>query len=160
MRKLLFVSSLVLVLSACGLKSSDFSSLYNNHIHSQIVSIQDFTKSLGLYKQEESIGTIQAAINVPVLMSGALSLEHDIQVNGRDAGLSLKNIRLAYESMMGSGSFSLDKLGFVSKNSDAYFLFDGLKDLGILTEEIRTAVEKYTNTWLSWTQADMKKTLS
>lgn len=160
MRKILLISTLVLALSACGLKpTSDFSSLYNKHVHSQIVAIEDIAKSLGLYKQEQSVGTLRAAVNVPIMMSGSLSLEHSAKVNGRDADLMLKNLRVAYESMMGSGSLSLDQLGMISKNGDVYVFFDGLADT-ILPEDIRSVMTKYSKTWLSWTQADIKKSLS
>lgn len=160
MRKILLVSSLVLALSACGFNSdSDFSSLYNKHVQAQVTAIEDFAKSLGLYRQEQSVGTLQAAINVPMMVTGSLSLEHSAKVNGRDADLSLKNIRAVYESMMGSGSLSLDQFGLVSKNGDAYFFFQGLTDT-LLPEDIRIVLAKYEKTWLSWTRDDIKNTLA
>lgn len=93
-------------------------------------------------------------------MSGALSFEHDAKVNGRDADLSLKNIRLAYESMMWSGLLSLEKFGLISKESDVYFFFNELKDENLLPEDVRNMLSTYAGTWLSWTREDMRKSLS
>jgi hypothetical protein len=160
MKKLLLVSSLVFVLSACGLKSSDFTSMYNDHAHAQIVAIEEALKSLGLYQQEQSVGSIQAAVNVPIMMSGSMGMDIDAKVNGKDADISMKNLRLAYESMMGSGLLSFDTLGLISKNGDTYVFFDGLKDENILTDQIREVLKKYTKTWLSWTQSEMASSLS
>lgn len=94
-----------------------------------------------------------------MMVSGSLAFEHDAKVNGRDADISLKNLRVAYESLMGSGSLSLDQFGMISKSSDAYFFFNGLKD-SLLPEDMHTVLAKYEKTWLSWTKEDMRKTLS
>lgn len=160
MRKILIVSSLALILSSCGFKSdTDFTSLYKSHVHSQIESIRETAKSLWIYRQEQSKGAISALVNVPMMISGSLAFDHDAKVNGRDADISLKNLRASYESLMGSGNLSLEQFGMISKSSDTFFFFQGLNDT-LLPEDIRAVLAKYEKTWLSWTKEDMRKTLS
>jgi predicted HAD superfamily phosphohydrolase YqeG len=62
--------------------------------------------------------------------------------------------------MMGSGGIQAKKIGAISHNGDAYFLFSELMSSELLSPQIQAVLKKYDSTWLSWTRDDAMKALS
>lgn len=55
-------------------------------------------------------------------MSGVLSTDYSSSVDGKNMSFTAKNLLLAYEALIASGSVSMDTFGITSHAGDAYFL--------------------------------------
>jgi hypothetical protein len=51
-----------------------------------------------------------------------------------------------------SGSISADEVGIISHGADSYISYKNLVDAGMMTDDIKTVLKKYENTWLSLTE--------
>lgn len=111
-------------------------------------------------RKEERDGTLKASVQVPVLLSGALSLDYNAKLYERDGYITAKNVQFDYESLVSSGSVGLGELSLISKLGDTFFRFQDFRDGGVLPEDIRKVFDTYNNTWLSWTREDARKSLS
>lgn len=170
MKKIFIVPFLLLNITACSFGGiptgttpsvvKDFSALYTDHVKSQIQQIDKMAQDFGLSRQEETKGTFLTSVDVPLLMSGSLGFDYDLKMNGRNSDTSLTNNHLAFESIVSSGSIDLKQLAMISREGDTYFRFDTLRDgASLITEEMKKAMLPYNNVWLSYTQADIEKSM-
>ena len=83
MRKLLLISSLFL-LGSCTLFSkapTTFDEYYKASIHASIASLEHRLETLGLVRSSEVAGIFDAAVSVPILLSGSTRFDYDLQSN-------------------------------------------------------------------------------
>lgn len=95
-----------------------------------------------------------------MIFSGALNFDFLSQIDGKDGSFSAKNLGLNFESMVSSGSLSLEELKILSLAGDSFFFFKNLEDAGFMTPEMKKVFDTYNNSWLAWTREDAMKSLS
>lgn len=156
MRQLLIIS-LLLLLGSCTLFSkapTTFDEYYKASVHASIASLEHRLETLGLVRSSEVAGIFDAAVSVPVLLSGSTRFDYDLQSNGRDLSLMTEKGQLQYTGLAGSGQLTFDKLGLIAEKGNLHILYKNLESATLMTPEMRTIFAKYTDTWLSWTQAE------
>ena len=104
MRKILVLSLVLSLLGSCSFwkENSDFNSLYNAYVTAQVGDLEDISEMLGYKRQESVNGVIKAALQVPVLMSGAFTSDYDMKINNTDVSAFLENIKMNFESPINS----------------------------------------------------------
>jgi hypothetical protein len=156
MRKLLIISSLLL-LGSCTLFSkapTTFDEYYKASVHASITSLEHRLETLGFVHSSQVSGIFDAAVSVPVLLSGSTDFHYDLQSNGRDLSLMTTGGRIEYSGLAGSGRLSFDKLGVIAEKGNLHLLYKDLEAASFMTPELRTIFTKYNDSWLSWTQAE------
>lgn len=108
----------------------------------------------------EAVGSLSAAVDIPAIMSGAVSAAYEGKVHGQDVSFALKNPSLQYETLLASGSLLAKQIEMVSQGGDAFFRYDGLSTFGLLGEEVLPVLEQYKNTWLALRTSDLDTSLS
>jgi hypothetical protein len=98
--------------------------------------------------------------SVPGVASGVLSTDYTSKVDGKNIEFQAKNLLLAYEALIASGSVSLDGLGIISHAGDTFFRLDGLRQTNMLSPMMVAVFEQYNQKWLSLTKEDMQNALS
>lgn len=153
---------LVPFFASCSLTGAptDFTGMYNSHVKSQIESLREIGKDLGMNQKYAVDGSMQMIASVPGFMSGVFSSDYSSKVNGRDAEFTARNLLLSYEALIASGSLSLDTLGIISHEGDAYFLMKDLEQMNMLSEDVMGVIQKYSNIWLALTKKDMQDSFS
>lgn len=156
--------SLLLVpfLASCSLTGTptDFTGMYNSHVKSQVESLREVGKDLGIGQKYAIDGSMKMIASVPGFMSGVLSGDYSSKVDGKNVEFTARNLLLSYEALIASGSISLDTLGITSSEGDAYFLMKDLKQSNMLSEAMMGVIQKYNNVWLALTKEDMKNSFS
>jgi hypothetical protein len=156
MHKLLIISSLLL-LGSCTLftkSPATFTEYYKASVHASIASLEHRLDTLGLVSSSEVAGVFDAAVSVPVLLSGSTQFSYDLQSSGRDLSLMAEDGRIDYSGLAGSGGLSFDKLGLIAEKGNLHLLYKGLESATLMTPEMRTIFAKYNDSWLSWTQGE------
>jgi hypothetical protein len=156
MRQLLIISSL-LFLGSCTLftkSPATFDEYYKASVHASIASLEHRLETLGLVRSSEVSGIFDAAVSVPVLLSGSTRFDYDLQSSGRDLSLMTEKGQLQYTGLAGSGQLSFDKLGLIAEKGNLHILYKNLEAASLMTPEMRTIFAKYNDSWLSWTQAE------
>lgn len=162
MKKFLIVVTLLL-LSSCtfGQKTpTSFEDYYTRNARATIDSAEKRLESLGLFRSTETSGIFDVLVSVPVLLSGSLMTEYNIQSDGRNASLSATDGKLQYEGITGSGFLSFDKIGLISEAGNLHLLYDNLQDLGLSTPEMREVFAKFDGIWLSYTQKEARASIT
>lgn len=93
-------------------------------------------------------------------MSGVLSTDYSSKVDGRNIEFTAKNLLVAYEALIASGSVSLESFGITSHAGDVYFLMNHLREYNMLSPAMLAVFQKYDNTWFSLTKKDLQDSLS
>ncbi len=153
MQKYLLLSLLIVSLSACtiGGKSNNgwFTDLYNESVHSMVESIDEFGTLIGINRHESIEGSLSTSLVVPGILSGSLTSQYSGLLDGRNSESFFRDFRVLFTSLVSSGSLSADEIGFLSHGTDSYLSYKNITDTGLMTDEMRTIVKKYQNTWLS-----------
>lgn len=98
MHKLLIISSLLL-LGSCTLftkSPATFTEYYNASVHASIASLEHRLETLGLARSSQVAGIFDAAVSVPVLLSGSTDFRYELQSHGRDLSLMTEEGRIEY----------------------------------------------------------------
>lgn len=163
MRFSFLVPALLLVLSGCTFwkgGDTDFASLYSEHVRAEVSSVREWAKELGYMESYEAVGSVSASVDIPAILSGAVSAVYEGKVHGQDVSLTVKNPTLQYETILASGSLLAKQLDMISQGGDAFFRYDGLSTFGLLGEEVLPVLEQYKNTWLALRASDLDGSLS
>lgn len=64
-----------------------------------------------------------------------------------------------FESIVNTSTFEAKKMSLMTIGGDLYVLYDTIKT-SLLPPEAMTVFDKYNNTWLSYTEADMNAAFS
>jgi hypothetical protein len=142
------------------LGGSDFSSMYQAHIEEQIDSLRDLGKEMGYMESYKASGMMSLMVDIPSIMSGAISTSYDAKVAGQGLDMIFSNLSARYETFLASGSLIAKEIAMITSGGDAYFRYDGLVESGLMDEGVRAIFEKYKNTWLALSQSDMDASLS
>lgn len=150
------------LLASCTLTGAptDFTGMYNSHMKSQVESLREVGKDLGIGQKYAIDGSTKFAASVPGFMNGVLSGDYSSKVDGKNVEFTARNLLLSYEALIGSGSISLDTFGITSHEGDAFFLMKDLKQSNMLSDAMLGVIQKYNNTWLALTKEDMKNSFS
>lgn len=161
MRKILLVSTLILLLSGCSLwnKETNFTSLYSAYVVAPIDTLENFAQYVGYNRQEEITGALKWAVEIPVLLSWAFSSDYTLGAFDKDGIVSLENMKGVFESIVNTSTFEAKKMSLMTIGGDLYVLYDTIKT-SLLPPEAMTVFDKYNNTWLSYTEADMNAAFS
>jgi hypothetical protein len=147
----LIVSS-TLLLSSCTFTksgSTDFQNLYTNHIQAEISSLRDWAGELGYMESYQADGSLAAMVDIPAILSGAVSAGYSAKVHGQDIDLSVQNPSLRYETILASGSLLARQIDMMSQGGDVFFRYDGLSTFGLLDEAAMGVIDQYKNIWLA-----------
>jgi hypothetical protein len=109
------------------------------------------------YKAE---GSIAAMIDIPTILSGALSGGYSAKAHGQDIDLSVQNPALQYETILASGSLLAKQIDMISLGGDAFFRYDGLSTFGLLDEKSLGVIDQYKNIWLAISADEFDASLS
>lgn len=137
-----------------------FEDYYARNVRASIDSTEKVLESLGLFRSTETSGIFDALVSVPVLLSGSLMTEYNVQSDGRNASLTATDGKLQYDGLAGSGSLSFDKLGLISEAGNLHVLYKNLQDAGLSTPEMREVFKKFDGTWLSWTREEARASIT
>lgn len=150
------------LLASCTLTGTptDFTGMYNSHVKSQVESLREVGKDLGIGQKYAIDGSTKIAASIPGFMNGVLSGDYSSKVDGKNVEFTARNLLLSYEALIASGSISLDTLGITSHEGDAYFLLKDLKQSNMLSDAMMGVIQKYNNVWLALTKEDMKDSFS
>jgi hypothetical protein len=156
MSKILIIASL-LILGSCTLFTkapANFAEYYSASVHASVASLEHRLETLGLARSSQVAGIFDAAVSVPVLLSGSTDFRYDLQSNGRDLSLMTTDGRIDYTGLAGSGRLTFDKFGLIAEKGNFHVLYKGLESASLMTPEMRTIFAKYNDSWLSWTQGE------
>jgi hypothetical protein len=94
----------VFILSGCKTatppESTDFVSLYSNHVSSRIESVRNFAKDLGYMESYTSDGGMRMMVDIPAILSGALSASYDAKIRSQDTEVLFQDINASYETLL------------------------------------------------------------
>lgn len=163
MKKLLGIV-ILLMLSSCSLTGNKvpttFEDYYTRNVRATIESTEKTLQSLGLFRSTETSGVFDALVSVPILLSGSLMTDYNIESDGRNASLTITDGKLQYDGLAGTGFLSFDRLGMISEAGNLHVLYDNLQDLGFSTPEMREVFAKFDGTWLSWTREEARASVT
>jgi hypothetical protein len=77
-----------------------------------MTSLDEAGELLGINRHETIEGNILSHIQVPGILSGALSSEYSAHLDGRNSESFFRKASLLYSSLVSSGSLSADEIGF------------------------------------------------
>ncbi len=156
MRNIFIIPILLVLISSCTFpwskNDSSFTGLYRAHIHSSITSLDELGTLLGVNRHESIDGSIRSAVSIPGILSGSFASEYVGLIDGRNSESFFRDIRVFFTSLVSSGSISADEVGVISHGADSYLSYKNLVDAGMMTNDIKTVLKKYENTWLSLTE--------
>lgn len=162
MKKLLALS-LLLVMGSCSLfdkTPESFEDYYVRNVEATIDTVDSTMKSLGFFRSFQSEGTLDAALSIPVILSGSFASAYTLKNDGRDISFDMQKALLQYDGISGSGLLALDELGLISQAGDIYVNYKNLKDIGFLTTDMREVFTRFEGKWLSWTQAEAQSDIT
>ncbi|MFZ2255415.1 MAG: hypothetical protein WAW59_04540 [Patescibacteria group bacterium] len=90
MKKLLVITTLLL-LGSCSLfdkAPTSFEDYYTRNVRATIESTEKTLESLGLFRSTETSGVFDALVSVPILLSGSLMTDYNVQSDGRNAAIT------------------------------------------------------------------------
>lgn len=150
------------LLASCTLTGTpnDFNGMYSSHMKSQVETLREIGKDVGIGQKYAIDGSARMAASVPGFMSGVLSTDYTSRVDGKNVEFLAKNLLLSYEALIASGSISLDTFSITSHEGDAYFLMKDLKQSNMLSSAMVDIFQKYNNVWLSLTKKDIQDSFS
>lgn len=117
-----------------------------------MVSLDELSTLLGVNRHESIDGSISSSVSVPGILSGSIASEYVGLIDGRNSESFFRDIRVLFTSLVSSGSISADEVGIISHGADSYLSYKNLVDAGMMTDDIKTVLKKYENTWLSLTE--------
>lgn len=160
MKKILLLS-LLLTVSSCsfpGMNKEEitFSSLYNKSIHSSVESLEKFGQALGVNRHETVEGNIVSNLSVPGLFSWSLTSNYNGLIDGRNSESVFQNLQVLFNSLISSGSLSVEQVSVLSHGTDSFLSFKNISDVGVIPEPVRAIIKKYENTWLNIAQNNVE----
>jgi len=106
------------VVSSCGIlggkKSESFENSYTSYVTDRIANIREMGENLGLAGSYRESGELKMLVDIPAILSGALSTSYEGKVSGQDADIAFRNPELRYETLLGSGSLSAKEIAIIS----------------------------------------------
>lgn len=116
MKKNLFVILALTFLTSCSLRDGageDFTSLYRANIEEKFSTLREVSEKIGLIGNYETLGSLEAMVEIPSIMSGSVSTTYSAHTItrgiGQDSEVVFRSPRLEYETLLASGSLRADE---------------------------------------------------
>ncbi len=149
------------LLASCSPSTQSFDDLYSEHMKHQVQNLRTFSEAIGIGKKYAIDGTMHLAAGIPGMMSGSLDSEYLSKIDGQSGEFHLKNFQVKTASLVSSGSIDAADIGMIAKKGDSYFFLKGLQATAdMIDPSMLSVIQKYENTWLSLTRAEMNASLS
>lgn len=153
---------LIPLVSSCSLLGGarDFDGMYKAHMRAQVESLRDVAETLGIGRKMTVDGSTKVHLSVPGVMSGVLSSEYTSKVDGKNVEFMARNLMMAYEALIASGSVNLDTLGITTHEGDTYFRYENFRQSNMLSPDMFDIFGRYDKQWLSLTKKEVSDSFS
>lgn len=91
---------------------------------------------------------MESTLKIPNMLSFSLQSKYEGLNAGRDAKATFSDVKVDFDSLVSSGSISVDEIGLLSKSGESYLMFKNIVDAGMMDKSVRDIVKKYEGAWL------------